>query len=135
MFNTTDIILKNMTGMDATKVCELNQYAMLEATNKLPIVCLYLSLAIFIILGFNWLIVPFLYKWKYYEDLKEGLPGMAFAVSIWLPLILMYFTLNLTEKGFKYIEDGLIFFVLIVIATQIYYHRRRIQTWIRLLQK
>ena len=106
-------------------LCELNQYALIEATNKLPIVCLYLSLAIFFILGFNWIVLPFLHKWKYYDDLKEALPGMAFALSIWLPLILMYFTMDLNAKSFKTLEMWLTIFAgLLVLSVAIYYRKK-----------
>jgi hypothetical protein len=112
---------------DYNKVCVANQYAMLEATNKLPIICLWLSIAVFTILGFYWIILPFLDKWKYYETLKEILPGFAFAISIWLPLILMYFTIKTDEAGFKSIEGWLTFGAILLIVAVVYNRRKQIK--------
>lgn len=115
-------------------VCELDQYALLEQTKQLPIIVLWLSIAIFLILGFYWIVLPFLYKSEHHSMLKEALPGMAFALSIWMPLILMYFTLGLTTDGIKRLEFILTIISVVLMLGTIYYYRRRIITWFKSLQ-
>lgn len=111
--------------------CVLNQYAMLDATQKLPSIAFWLSLGVVALLAFNWIVLPFLYKWKYYETLKEATPGMAFALSIWVPLILMYFTLDLTEQGFKELEAILLIVAALYFITVMIYNRGHIRDWIK----
>ena len=114
--------------------CELNQYALAQNTNRLPIICLYLSLAIVVLLGFFWIVLPWLTKWKYYELAKESIPGMAFVLSIWLPLILMYFTLKFTEKSFKVLESWLVVFAVMIILSTVWFYRWRILAWFQSLK-
>jgi hypothetical protein len=116
------------------QTCILNQYEMLKNTTQLPQIALWLSLLVFIILGINYIILPFLKSFKHYELLKEALPGMAFAVSIWIPLILMYFTLNLNEQGIKTLEGWLKVAVGILILFTIYFYRKKIIGWFKSIQ-
>ena len=130
-------LIMNLTEINnqINQTCVLNQYALVEATNKLPKIALWLSLVIFLILAINYIVLPFLTKWKYYELAKEALPGCAFAVSIWLPLILMYFTLDLTEVGFKKLETILLIVTIAIAVFSIYWNRRIIIDKIKSLKE
>jgi signal transduction histidine kinase len=110
--------------------CVLNQYAMVEATARLPIICLWLSIAIFLILLTYYIVLPFFKSWKHYDLWKEALPGFAFALSIWLPLILMYFTLDFSKVNIKAIEKYLLWFSIVLVISVAIYYRRRIKEWL-----
>ena len=127
---TFDATMTQSLYDEFNRTCVLNQYALIETTNKLPKLALWLSIAIFIVLALYYIILPFLSKWKHYEVARESLPGIAFAMSIWLPLILMYFTLDLNESGFKTLENWLLGGVIILVAGTLYFYRRRIKEWI-----
>jgi hypothetical protein len=73
--------------------------------------------------------MPFFKEWKYYEDINDALPGMAFAISIWLPLILMYFTLDLTTSSFKNLERILLVITIIIVLISLWFNRERFFKW------
>ena len=140
--NSSNIIFGNFSSSmyssindEFNRTCVLNQYALIETAKKLPIIALYLSIAIVVILGVNWIVLPFFNGWKHYDLWREALPGMAFAVSIWLPLILMYFTLDLNELGFKNLENVLLGICIVVVISVAIYYRRRIISWFQSVKK
>lgn len=118
------------------QTCELNQYALIENTARLPIVCLWLAVTICSVLAIWWIILPFLEnKWKHYELAREALPGIAFVCSIWLVLILMYFTLELTEQGFKDLELWLTIFATLLVLFSLWWNRKTIVNFIKKLRE
>ena len=113
------------------QTCITNQYAVIEATKKLPIIALWLSIAIFILLAFIWLVLPFIRTKINEEQWKDTLIGITFVTSIWLPLILMYFTLDFNEIQLKKLETILFIGAAILALITIYWNRRNIKKWLQ----
>ncbi len=84
--------------------CLLNQYALIEQTNKLPQKLFYLSLIVMIALLIQIYIIPLLFKWKYYHYIESAGVGLAIPFSVFLSLGLWYFTFQLSTTQIKTIE-------------------------------
>ena len=87
----------NATTTLSNTTCELNQFKLIEGTAKLPKLCFYLSLAVLLTLFIHYTIIPWFKDWKHYDYISDALPGFAFAMSIYLVIILFLFTFQLSD--------------------------------------
>ncbi len=116
--------LPNITTDMSIDACSLNQYALVEATNKLPKIAFYLVVAIFFFLLLRQLIEPWFKDYKYRETVRESLVGFAFASSIWAILLLFYFTFQLTTAQIKHIESVAIYILIPLVAFGLFWNWR-----------
>jgi hypothetical protein len=110
----------------------LNQYQLIENTQRLPKIAFWLSVAVFVFLFINyWQVLSFLNKWKYYPQIENAFAGFAFATSIWIPLILFYFTFSLNEATTKVIEQYVVYLLIAVIILGLLLNSKRIINWFK----
>lgn len=114
---TFNLVAENTT-QTFREVCELNQYALLEQTSKIPKVGFYVSFIIMFTLLLWFFVQP------RFKDIDEflGLEPLRFVtgLSIFLTLILLYTALDLSESTLKTIES-ILYILLAVIGVAIAY--------------
>ena len=113
------------------EVCNLNQLALIEQTNKMPGQALTLALLIFGSLLIHFWIIPYFKSWKYYEYIEDAFSGFAFAMSIMLVMLLIILTIQLSEEQIHYYTNlGYYIFVPLIIIRVgylLYTHRDNIK--------
>jgi hypothetical protein len=85
-------------GQSFAEVCNLNQLALIEQTDKLPHQALYYALAVFAMLFIHFWIVPYFKSWKYYDYIDEAFSGFAFALSIILVMLMILLTVQMSPE-------------------------------------
>ena len=113
-FNYSIVEAFNMT-------CELNQYKLLEHTQKLPKIAFYIALIMLLSLLFWMFIQPRLRKLD--NILNNEVIRFVAGLSIFEVLILLYTSFDFTQATFKKIELGLwiIMIILIILVGWKYY--------------
>ena len=113
------------------EVCNLNQLALIEQTNKMPSQALTLALLVFVALLIHFWIIPYFKSWKYYDYIEDAFSGFAFAMSIMLVMLLIILTIQLSEEQIHYYTNlGYYIFVPLIIIRVgylLYTHRNNIK--------
>jgi quinol-cytochrome oxidoreductase complex cytochrome b subunit len=81
-----------------SKVCELNQYAIIEHTQKMPKIAFYIVLVICIILVIRNIVEPWFKEYKYRETVRDEMVNVAGMLSILAVILLFYFTFQYTQE-------------------------------------
>ena len=125
-FTSLTVALNNSSPND---VCMINQYAVINSTAQLPILAFWFSVAIIAFLFIHWSIMPLFRKQDWFPYVQDTFLIFATISSIWVPLILMYFTFHLDSDAWNVIENNILYGVLVVfVVIGIFWARDRLRT-------
>ena len=121
---TNNILGQNVTSFK--EICEINQYKILESVQRYPKIIFYLSLALFLFLMIDRIILPMIPKLYQYLG-NETLIKVSSALSLANIYFITLFTFNITEINYKYISLALWIFSGILICATIYKNKEKIK--------
>lgn len=119
----------NFTNATVQNVCELNQYKMIEATAKLPVIMLcWATLSLLLLAAYIYIVPRLPEAWR--DRLSDAVVLAAFASLVWTWLFCFELTLHPTAEFWNGVMMVLLFVVVFVVGLLLWRKRKGISDFV-----